>query len=328
MLRSFQRNFDLENAPTSPAPEKTADKPKLSVPITLLAAGLTLALVVWFYCFVPRFGSYDKHSLFGWLFSAWNGETGLEHGLFMPIMIVGLIAYRFRDLREAALRDRVSYFGLIAVFAGALLYAISQRFLMPRTSALGLPILLWGACHFLWGWSVARIVFFPLIFFWLVIPTPSFNNITTHIRIWVVSLSHHLSSLSGVETKIQGTMICLIEGNLSPLQFGGGCSDRIYALLPLLMISAGWAYVAKIRMWQKVLLFLSAIPLAIIGNVLRLTSILVIAENGDPRWATTTWFDWSGLLIVYPLSLILLFALHSLFLGRWPWKKKSVFVAG
>jgi exosortase len=292
-----------------------------------MAAGFTLALVVWFYGFVPRFGSYDKHSLFGWLFSAWNGETGLEHGVCMPIMILGLIAYRFRDLRDAALCDRVSYFGLIAVFAGALLYAISQRFLMPRTSALGLPILLWGACHFLWGWKVAKIVFFPLIFFWLVIPTPIFNNTMDHFRLWVVSLTHHFSSLCEVETVTMGTTIIPVTGEWPILDFSMGCSNRIYALLPLLMVSAGWAYVAKIRMWQKVLLFLAAIPLAILGNVLRLTSILVIAENGDTRWATTAWYDWSGLLIVYPLSLFLLLVLHALFLGRWPWKKKSVFVA-
>lgn len=146
---------DLENTPTSPAPGKKADKPRLSVPIILMTAGLTLALVVWFYGFVPSFGSYDHLSLFGWLMSAWNGETGLEHGVCMPIMILGLIAYRFRDLRDAVLRDRVSYFGLIAVFAGALLYAVSYRLFLPRISVCGLPILLWGACH--WGLANTRL---------------------------------------------------------------------------------------------------------------------------------------------------------------------------
>jgi exosortase/archaeosortase family protein len=87
------------------------------------------------------------------------------------------------------------------------------------------------------------------------------------------------------------------------------------------MISAAWAYVAEIRIWQKVLLFLSALPVAIIANALRLTSILVIADKGDARWAATTWYDWSGLLIAYPLSLSLFLVLHAVFLGRLPWKK-------
>lgn len=313
----------MENAPTSPFSKAEDDKPRQSGVLPLISGGLTLVIIVWFYGFVPRFGFDESLSLFGWLMSAWNGETGLEHGLWMPFVILGLIGYRFKDLLNAAASGRVSYPGLIAVFFGALLFMVSYRVIQPRFSAVGLPILLWGACHFLWGWRVAKIVFFPLIFFWFVIPCPYFHNAMDQFRVLVVSLAHHCSSLCGVETKIQGTMICLVQGDWPPLQFGGGCSNRIYALMPLLMISAGWAYVAKIRMWQKVLLFLSAIPLAILGNALRLTSILVIAENGDARWATSTWYDWAGLLVIYPLSLFLLLALHSLFLGGLPWKKKA-----
>lgn len=84
---------------------------------------------------------------------------------------------------------------------------------------------------------------------------------------------------------------------------------------------AGWAYVARIRMWQKVFLFFPAVPITVIGNALRLASILVISEKGDADWAATTWHDWSGLLLVYPLAFFVLFFLHSIFLGRLPWRK-------
>lgn len=280
-------------------------------------------IIVWFYGFALRFGFNESLSLFGWLMSAWNGETGLEHGLCMPVVILGLIGYRFRDLRNAAVSGRVSYTGLIAVFFGALLFFASHRIPQPRFAAVGLPILLWGACHFLWGWRVAKIVFFPLILFWLIIPTPRFHFITTHFQLWVVSLTHYFSAVCGVKTVIQGTTILPVTGDWPILHISMGCSNQIYALMPLLLISAGWAYVAKIRKWQKAVLFLAAIPIAIIGNAIRLTSILVIAEKGDVRWATTTWYDWSGLLLVYPLALLFLLALHSIFLGGLPWKKRA-----
>ena len=89
--------------------------------------------------------------------------------------------------------------------------------------------------------------------------------------------------------------------------------------MALLMISAAWAYVAKISLWKKVLLFLSAFPLAIIGNALRVISIFVIAEYGDAEWASTTWHDWSGLLLFYPFSLFLLLVIHSILDGGLPW---------
>ncbi len=93
--------------------------------------------------------------------------------------------------------------------------------------------------------------------------------------------------------------------------------------MALLMISAAWAYIAKMALWKKVLLFLAAFPLAILGNALRVTSIFVIAEYGDAKWATTTWHDWSGLLLFYPFSLLLLLVIHSLLEGGLPWKQAN-----
>ncbi len=92
--------------------------------------------------------------------------------------------------------------------------------------------------------------------------------------------------------------------------------------MALLMISAAWAYMAKMAMWKRVLLFLSAFPLAIVGNALRVISIFVIAEYGNAEWASTTWHDWSGLLLFYPFSLMLMLVIHSLLEGGLPWRSK------
>jgi exosortase/archaeosortase family protein len=110
-----------------------------------------------------------------------------------------------------------------------------------------------------------------------------------------------------------------VKGDWKPLSIAHGCSG-IRSLMALLMISAAWAYMARMALWKRVLLFLSAFPLAIIGNALRVISIFVIAEYGDDRWAATTWHDWSGLLLFYPFSLMLLLVIHSLLEGGLPWK--------
>ena len=111
----------------------------------------------------------------------------------------------------------------------------------------------------------------------------------------------------------------LINGMLAQV-LGSGLTFR-QTLMALLMSSAAWAYVAKMAMWKKVVLFLSAFPLAILGNSLRVISIFVIAEYGDAHWARTTWHDWSGLLLFYPFSLALLLVIHSVLEGGVPWKK-------
>lgn len=291
-------------------------------PLIIVAVIAMLAAITWFYGFEARFGSGRSESTFVWLESAWNGETDYEHGVLFPFVILGLIIYRFKDLREAAANDKGSFLGLIAVFVGAALYAIAYRTFQPRIAAGGLPFLLWGGCHFLWGWRVAKILIFPLFFFWLAVPLPSFQQATTHLQLIATSLAHYGSALFGVETMVKGTTILPVTGDWKPLDIATGCSG-IRSLMALLMISAAWAYIAKIKLWQKTVLFMMAIPLAIIGNALRVTSIFVIAEYGDEKWAAGTWHDWSGLLLFYPFSLFLLLTAHSIFEGGLPWKKNT-----
>jgi exosortase len=290
--------------------------------MSIVAGVLALVAILWFFGFETRYGSDRSMSTFSWLKSAWNGETDYEHGVLFPFVILGLIIYRFRDLREAAAKDTGSFLGLIAVFIGAALYVIAYRTFQPRIAAGGLPFLLWGGCYFLWGWKVAKILIFPLFFFWLAVPLPSFQQATTHLQLIATSMAHHGSGLFGVDTYVKGTTILPVHGDWKPLDIATGCSG-IRSLMALLMISAAWAYVAKIRLWQKVVLFLMALPLAIIGNALRVTSIFVIAEYGDEKWAAGTWHDWSGLLLFYPFSLFLLLTVHSIFEGGLPWKKAA-----
>jgi exosortase/archaeosortase family protein len=120
-----------------------------------------------------------------------------------------------------------------------------------------------------------------------------------------------------VETDVRGTQIFSVSDKWEPLEIDEGCGG-IRSLMALILISSVWAYVSNMALWKKVLLGLSAFPLAIIGNMLRLTSIFVIAEYGDAEFARNTWHDWSGLIIFYPISLILLLVVHSILEGGIP----------
>ncbi|MCU0780599.1 MAG: exosortase/archaeosortase family protein [Akkermansiaceae bacterium] len=285
-----------------------------------VAVGISVLVIAVFYALVPRFGAGRSFSAFGWLASAWNKENDYEHGIIFPFLIAGLIFYRAKELREAI--GRGSWLGLVVVVVGALFYAAAYRTLQPRIAVGALPFLLWGGALFLWGWQVARLLAFPLFFFWLAIPLPGFQQATVWLQIIAAKGAHYGSSLFGVETVVRGTDILPVKGDWEPMSIAGGCSG-IRSLMALLMISAAWAYVAKISLWKKVLLFLSAVPLAIIGNALRVISIFLIAEHGDAQWASTTWHDWSGLLLFYPFSLMLLLVIHSLLEGGLPWRAQN-----
>lgn len=277
-------------------------------------------VLIWFYGFEVRYGSGRDFSAAGWIMSAWNEDLDYEHGILFPFVIAGLVIYKYKNLKATA--SEGSLWGLLAVSIGVMFFIAGCRTLQPRVTMGALPFLLWGSAMVLWGWQVAKMLTFPLFFFWLAIPLPSFQQATTHLQLIATSMAHHGSSLFGVETYVEGTKVLPLTGNWKPLDIAAGCSG-IRSLMALLMISAAWAYIAKMALWKKVLLFLMAFPLAILGNALRVISIFVIAEYGDAKWASTTWHDWSGLLLFYPFSLVLLLVTHSLLEGGLPWKKAN-----
>ncbi len=315
----------MSSSTSSPAPAPDASgSPSAGINWGLwISVGITSLLLIWFFCFVERFGYRNSFSALSWLYGNWQESADLEHGKFLPFLVVGLIAYRFREIRQSI--DQGSWIGVGAVAFGCLCFFAAYRTIQPRIAIGGLPFILCGATYALYGWRVTKMVAFPLFLIWGVIPLPSFQQATTHLQLLSTQIASHGSALFGVETYSQGTTILPVDGDWKPLSIAHGCSG-IRSLMALFMISAIWAYIAKISLWKKAILFLSAIPLAILGNSLRIISIFVIAEYGDAKWASTTWHDWSGLLLFYPFSLFLLLVLHSILEGGLPWRnmKKKV----
>jgi len=286
---------------------------------SLVVCLVCLAVVVAFYFFVPASG-WGNFSTAGWWKSSWNKENDYEHGFLVPVIMLGLIGSQWKKLREVAGPGHWS--GLLVLLLGCLFYLAGQRAGQPRLTVGGLPMILWGGSLFMWGWRAARLLFFPFFFLWLAIPVPEFKQATTHLQILSTQLAQWGSGLFGIETIVRGTQIHSLAGKWGALEIDEGCGG-IRSLMALIMISSVWAYLAPMPMWKRVILCLSAFPLAILGNMMRLTSIFVISEYGSDAFASGTWHDWAGLLIFYPISLVLLLGVHSLLEGGLPWRRQK-----
>ncbi|MFC7338070.1 exosortase/archaeosortase family protein [Haloferula chungangensis] len=298
-----------------PKQHATSPKESLSWPVVAIA-GLIVAI---FYFVVKGFGPGQKQSPLVWLESAWNAETRMEHGFMVPLVSVGLIAWQWKKLREVA--SRADWRGLPVAILGVFFFILAHRTGQPRIAIGGLPFILWGSAWYLWGWQVARLTLFPMFIFLMAIPLPQIQLATTKLQLLSTELAQVGCSWFGVDIEIRGVKLYSTNSNWEPLEIDEGCGG-IRSLMALILISSVWAYLAKMALWKKALLCFSAIPLAILGNMLRLTSIFVIAEYGDPDFARNSWHDWSGLLIFYPISLILLLMTHSLLEGGMPKLRK------
>lgn len=291
----------------------------LSSPVHCAGVLLCLALLVAFYCGCTAFVE-GRESAATWLVSSWNAETDYEHGWMVPLLSLYMLWHAGSIWRGQAFAPDLRGLGMLAF--GALVCVLSVRTQQGRVAIAALPFLLTGMVWCYRGGLAALHCAFPFFFLWLCIPLPGFQQATVWMQLLATQGAHWGAGLCGVETIMDGTNISSATGNWDTYSIAGGCSG-IRSLMALLMISVAWSYLAeKLSLWKRVVLALSALPLAVVGNAFRVASIFVCAEYVNPAFAGKTWHDWSGLLFFFPASLAGLVLLHSLLSGEIPFLKR------
>ncbi len=301
------------------------DKHGIKLPLGLSSASCVsmcffIGILVWFYAFYPAYMESSQSAL-KWLQSSWNAENDYEHGWMVPLLSLYMLRQALQKLKKHG-ATKNNLLGLIFVALGATLCVLAVRTQQGRVAIGALPFILTGMIWSYAGAKAAKLCAFPFFFLWLSIPLPGFQQATVGMQLLATQGAHWGAGLLGVETVIDGTNICSATGNWDAYSIAGGCSG-MRSLMALLMMSVAWAYLAdNLALWKRLLLSISAIPLAIAANAFRVASIFVCAEYINPAFAGKTWHDWSGLLFFFPASLIGLMLLHGLLAGEIPFMKR------
>jgi exosortase D (VPLPA-CTERM-specific) len=152
---------------------------------------------------------------------------------------------------------------------------LSAFFLLAQ---LGFIIALLGIVLCLGGFSLLRLAFVPIAFLVFAIPLPYFVDSELSWRLQILSsqLGVWFIRLFGVPVYLTGNIIDL---GIYKLQVAEACSGLRY-LYPLLSFGFLAGYFFQAPFWQRVLVFLSAIPITILMNSFRIGLIGVLVD----RW--------------------------------------------
>ncbi len=101
----------------------------------------------------------------------------------------------------------------------------------------------------------------------------------------------------------QGNVILLTEGELGVAE---ACSGLRMMML-FVTVCVGAAFVMKSGFWVKVLVVLSAVPIALAANVMRITVTGVLYQVASHNVAEAVYHDLAG-WIMMPLAVVLLWA--------------------
>lgn len=215
---------------------------------------------------------YSDSLLF--LFNHWIGSDDYSHGMFVPL-ISGFLVWQSRHRLMQVPRER-AWWGLGVIFVGLMLYVVGELATLYVVLHLSLWIVIVGLVIALVGIRGAKAIAFPLGYLLTAVPLPVFfyANLSSQLQLWSSSLGVGCLQLVGVMAFREGNVIDLGQVQLQVVE---ACSGIRY-LLPLTSLALLCAYLFKDKMWKRVVLVLSAIPISILINGFRIGMIGVLVE--------------------------------------------------
>jgi exosortase len=240
------------------------------------------------------------------LVAQWYDDPDMGHGFFVPV-IAGYIAWQKRD-QIAGMAPQPNWWGLaIMIWAGLQLYlaTLGAELFSARTSFI---VSIIGAVLLLGGAKYLRIFAFPifLLFFMVPIPAVIYNQITFPLQIRASEAAEASISFLQIPIIREGNVLELASQKLNVVE---ACSG-IRSLLTLTFLSLVYGYFCEKRMWIRVVLFFSTIPIAIIANAGRVTLTGVIA-NYKPELAEGVFHEAQG-WVIFMVAFAILAVWHQI----------------
>ena len=280
--------------------------------ILLLIAGL----MVYAFGFLEVFVNHTM-STYAWAMRAWNPTGNQEHGRLVPLIALGLIWIHRDRIRAATIRG--SNLGLIPLAVGIFFFLISVRCVQPRFAIMSVPFFFYGSILFVCGREVARVALFPSIFMFFMVPVAALERATFDLQFIITGLVGGLSKIFGIGIQAVGTTLTATDGAFN-FEIAEGCSG-IRSLAAMTMLTAAYVYLTQNRFWKQALIFICSVGFAIIGNVGRIFTVVLVAKYYDPEFASGLYHDYSG-YVFFPIAVVAMLAFARLVNFR-PAKKEA-----
>lgn len=240
----------------------------------------------------------------------WTNDGNWSHGWLLPLFSLYFLSTRRDELFRCRIQPNM--LGAVVIALSLLMYFVSAWvYLMGYPKVVSLLGVLFGLVLLFGGWKVARLTWFPIAYLILAIPLP--QGIYVDITMPMQKLASQVAGLlmpvltPGLLIEVQGITIDFIfEGRASTLNVEEACSG-MRLMMAFVALGVAMAYLGERPIWQRILMVLSCIPIALICNTVRVTTTGLFYVHGRTDLAKGTPHELLGILM-----LGLAFALYAL----------------
>ena len=232
----------------------------------------------------------------------WSTEE-YSHCWLIPPIALFILATRARDL--AAVPWTRSWSGVTLALAGLLMTLLGNLSAVYTITQYGFIVTLWGVILAMIGPRAVRIIWPALVYLVFMVPLPDFLQVQLTAQLQLVSsiLGVAVIRLAGLAVYLEGNVIDL--GNYR-LAVAEACSGLRY-LFPLMSFGFLCAAIFVAPRWQRVVVFLSTIPITVLMNSVRIGVIGILVNFWGTEMAEGFIHFFEG-WVVFMLCVSILFA--------------------
>ena len=233
-----------------------------------------------------------------------NVQEDMSYGWYVPVFSLYVVWCERRKILDSI--GEPSFPGLLLLVPFAFAGFLGVRGAQVRLEIVGFIGTLIGLVWAVFGRRTMRQTLFPLLFLLFCLPLHTYLDLVTiHLRLLAVSVAHGVLQGCGVDVVREGTMLLSPSGAFS-IDVAEPCSG-MRSLFAMMALTAGYAYFTQPTWFRRGLLFALSIPIAIIGNVSRVLSIVFVAATCSSGFATGFYHDYSG-YVVFLVAVFLMVA--------------------
>jgi exosortase len=252
----------LRYAPNAPSSSASSGWMKL----LLVQLAILAILLAWHYWHV-----LDR---LVWL---WRTKGDWSHGFIIPLFSLYYLYLR-RDRIPLALAgsSRLSrWAGAMLLTAAFVLYVRSTFVQQEYPKAISLVLTVFGVALMVAGWPMTRWAWFAIAFLLFALPVPDrlYEQLTMPLREVAARISAAiLSVLPGMLAEPQGTLVEYIyKGRSGTLDVERACSG-MRLLVTMSALGVAMAFLNERPLWQRMIVILACVPIAIFCNIVRVTT--------------------------------------------------------
>ena len=246
------------------------------------------------------FNFTETPSLFQWMYGAYDAPAlDSSHGKLIPFVVLIVLWIKRNELLPVI--GGIWWPGLILFAAALCLHVVGYVVQQPRLSIVSLFAGIYSLMGLAWGRRFLIATFFPFVLFVFSIPFGNMMEpVTLPLRILATQITYLAThGVMGLSVVKRGTQLFAADGSYN-YDVAAACSG-IRSLVSLLALNIVYASFTFKETWKRMVIISLALPLAILGNVFRLISIILGTEIFGQR-AGDLIHEWSG-FVTYAVAI-------------------------